>query len=50
MNHAKHARIMIFEIKKIWKPYEPYSVFQGLRKLANDCNMIQGYIANDWDA
>ena len=50
IKHAKCARINVFDFKKIWKSCETYNVFQDLRKLANGCNVIQGYPASDCDA
>ena len=49
IKYAIDARINGFEIKKTWILYDSYSVFQGARMLANDCNMIQEYPASDWD-
>ena len=49
-NHAKYARIIEFDFKKMWKPCETYNVFLDVRKLANGCNVIQRYPASDIDA
>ena len=47
INHAKSARIVIFDFKKVWKSWDTYSAFLGVRKLASGWNRILEHPAND---
>ena len=49
INHAKGARIVMFDFKKVWILWDTYNAFLGVRKLSSGWNRILEHLGNDWD-